>query len=188
MSESDARKFTPDQVNAILRRAIERQGSGATSSLTYGDLLDTARELGLDPEQINAAIADQERNGDIEGARAAYINAKKKKFRDQLRSYIVVNIFLLLLNVFLGGHLWFYWVLFGWGIGLYFSAADAFFPKERDIEKGALRILEREDRRRRKEQIAAGRTENASRKKSFTVDSKAGTIIIEHGDKRIKIG
>lgn len=185
-SDESAVRFTPDQVNAILRRAIERQGAGASSTVSYTDLQDTARELGIDPAQLDAAIGEYERISDIESARNRYIAQRKQKFREHLRSYLVVNLFLFVLDLVFSGGTWFYWVLFGWGIGLYFDAAETFFPKEKDIERGALKILEKEDRRRRR--LEAENARGRGIRKSLTLDSKAKKIIIEHGDKRIEIG
>ncbi len=185
-SDDSSIRFTPDQVNAILRRAIERQGAGASSTVSYTDLQDTARELGIDPAQLDAAIGEYERVSDVEHARAAYIAQRKQKFREHLRSYVVVNLFLIALDLFLTGGTWFYWVLMGWGIGLYFDAAETFFPKEKDIERGALKILEKEDRKRRR--LEAENIRSRGVRKSLTLDSKAKKIIIEHGDKRIEIG
>jgi len=187
-SQESPLRFSPDQVNAILRRAIERQGAGATSSISYTDLLDTARELGIDPSQLDAAIGEYERHSDVEDARNRYIAQRKQKFREHLRSYVVVNLFLFILDMVFSNGTWFYWVLFGWGIGLYFDAAETFFPKEKDIERGALKILEREDRKRRKLELENARNRGKGVRKSLTLDSKAGKIIIEHGDKRIEIG
>lgn len=186
LSDESTIRFSPDQVNAILRRAIERQGAGATSTISYSDLQETARELGIDPAQLDAAIGEYERLSDIEQARSRYIAQRKQKFREHLRSYIVVNLFLITLDLFFSGGTWFYWVLFGWGIGLYFDAAETYFPKEKDIERGALKILEKEDRRRRR--LEAENVRGRGVRKSLTLDSKAKKIIIEHGDKRIEIG
>jgi hypothetical protein len=182
MSEKDARRFTQDEVNEILRRAIDRQGGGGTvGTVSYNDLLDTARELGIDPHQLEAAMQEQEEQGSTEAAREAWKKQRKQKFFQHLRSFVIVNFGLLVLDIMTGGPNWFFWPLFGWGIGLAFDAAETFYPKERDIERGARRLLERQHRLRRRELKING-------KKSLTIDSKGGRIIIEKGDKRIEIG
>ena len=41
--------------------------------------------------------------------------------------YIVVNAFLAIVNLIISpDHLWFYWVIFGWGIGIIFQAFSVF--------------------------------------------------------------
>ena len=42
-----------------------------------------------------------------------------KGFYSHLVSFVVINIFLIILNFITSpNYLWFYWVLFGWGLGL----------------------------------------------------------------------
>lgn len=58
----------------------------------------------------------------------AYYNAKQKVeeirgFYGNLISYVVVNGFLLFINLrYSPSHLWFYWPMMGWGIGVFFHA------------------------------------------------------------------
>ena len=50
-----------------------------------------------------------------------------KGFYSHLIVYLVVNIFLAVLNfIVLPDHLWFYWVAFGWGIGVIINAVSVF--------------------------------------------------------------
>jgi len=48
-------------------------------------------------------------------------------FYTHLTTFIVVNLFLLVLNLLTSPHsLWFYWVLLGWGIGLVAHALQVY--------------------------------------------------------------
>ena len=64
-----------------------------------------------------------------------------KGFYVHLMVYVLVNIGLFILNWLTSpGHWWFYWALFGWGIGLAFHAIgvfaqDAFFGKDWEDRK-----------------------------------------------------
>jgi 2TM domain len=50
-----------------------------------------------------------------------------KGFYSHLIIYLVVNIFLAILNFIISpDHLWFYWVAFGWGIGVIMNAVSVF--------------------------------------------------------------
>ena len=52
---------------------------------------------------------------------------KKKDFYQHLMSYVTVNFFLLALNLLTSPtHLWFYFPMLGWGIGLMFHYVDVF--------------------------------------------------------------
>lgn len=61
-----------------------------------------------------------------------YFKARKqveniKGFYGNLASYIVVNIGFLILNLITSpNHLWFYWPMLGWGIGVIFHAIKVF--------------------------------------------------------------
>jgi hypothetical protein len=179
MAPEQPRRYTPDEVNAILKRALDRQAPAG--SVTQEELMETARELGIDPSQVESAIMEQETVGAMEAAREEWKLRQKKEFFEHLRSYAIVNIVLFMINLMTGGH-WFFWPLFGWGIGLLFHASGAFFPKERDIERGARRLLEKQGRKQMKE---GSRT---SWQKNITLNSGNGKIVIEKGDKRIEIG
>ena len=71
---------------------------------------------------------------------------EKKKFYKHLSSFITVNIFLFLLNIFTSpGHFWFIYPLLGWGMGLMGHYYEVFgFPgmggeaadwEQREMEK-----------------------------------------------------
>lgn len=61
-----------------------------------------------------------------------YFKARKrvediKGFYGNLVAYIVVNIFLLIINLATSPkHLWFFWPMLGWGIGVIFHAMKVF--------------------------------------------------------------
>ena len=63
---------------------------------------------------------------------ARYERAKKRveelrEFYQHLVVYLVVNAFLLALNLWTSpGHLWFYWPLLGWGLGVAIHGATVF--------------------------------------------------------------
>jgi len=47
-----------------------------------------------------------------------------KGFYGHLAVYVIVNVFLLVINLLISPHsLWFYWPLLGWGIGIALHAA-----------------------------------------------------------------
>jgi hypothetical protein len=61
---------------------------------------------------------------------------KKKEFYKHMGSFIMVNIFLFLLNIFTSpGHFWFIYPLLGWGMGLMGHYFEVFgFPGMRGEE------------------------------------------------------
>lgn len=63
-----------------------------------------------------------------------YLNAKRRVqairgFYTHFVVYLIVNTVLFLINLFnRSGGWWFYWPLFGWGIGIVFHAYNTFIP------------------------------------------------------------
>ncbi|WMW78583.1 2TM domain-containing protein [Flavobacterium sp. 20NA77.7] len=83
-----------------------------------------------------------------------YENAKKrvkelKGFYSHLASYILIISFLCFINFrFSPEHIWFYWPMLGWGIGLFFHAVGVFniipfFGKDWE-DKKITEIMEKE--------------------------------------------
>ena len=139
--------FTISEVEGILRRGLNRKRD--SGEITRGELIDTARELGLDVREVERAIAEQRKYGKLDAAKEQFKKSKREGFRNHLRTYLIINGALLLLNLFTDG-LWFVYPLIGWGIGLAFHAANTFNPSQREIECGARRILRRQERSDRK--------------------------------------
>lgn len=60
---------------------------------------------------------------------------EEKKFYHHLGVYVVMNIFFIVLNLVTSPeHLWFYWPMLGWGLGLFLQGVKVFtnvgFSKE----------------------------------------------------------
>lgn len=82
--------------------------------------------------------------------RASKRVAAKLSFFIHLTVYVVINLLLVVINLVTDPrHLWFFWALFGWGIGLFFHGLSVFFfgrldgLKEKMIEKEMTRISSR---------------------------------------------
>ena len=180
-------RYTPEQVQMILEHALnkrQRQPDG----ITHKDLLETARELDIDDHDLEEALREYEETWAMQDARERWMQRRKRKFFDHLRTYSIVNGAFLILAIVTGGS-WVLWSIFGWGIGLALDAKEAFHPKEKDIDKGARRLLQKEQKERSKqERQQYWHNMSESIKKQFTVDSHRGKIIIEKGDRRIEIG
>ncbi|HVK36977.1 MAG TPA: 2TM domain-containing protein [Candidatus Kapabacteria bacterium] len=181
-NQPQPRKYSQDEVSAILRRALERQGT--TSGITHDELIETARELGIDPTALESAISEQRTVGEYETARSEYLIHRRQKFYEHLRSYLIVNFVLLVLDMVVTEGTWFFWPLLGWGIGVAFDAADTFWPKEKDIDRGARRVMEK----RARQEAELRKLERKNAPKQFTFEARDGKIVIEKGDKRIEIG
>ncbi len=206
--QSDGEHYTPEQVRAILERALSGRsasGSDDPTAIGYEELIETANELDISEQELARAIEEHETHYAIEESEERWKLRRKEKFFEHFRSYLVVNGALMLIDLVTSGGTWFFWPLFGWGIGLGFDAAAAFFPKKRDIERGGRKLLRKERKqaaRIAREKQALHRLQGRGRrsgrsssggsdgpgKKSIIVDAKRKKLIIESGERRIEIG
>ncbi len=68
----------------------------------------------------------------MENETAKYLRAKKrakelKGFYSHFLTFVVINIFMIAVNLFTNpNELWFYWPLFGWGLGLFWHFCGVF--------------------------------------------------------------
>ncbi|MGQ4808523.1 hypothetical protein NKDENANG_01906 [Candidatus Entotheonellaceae bacterium PAL068K] len=148
------RRFTSDEVSAIVRRALGRQNG--SHAISYADLEDIARQSGISASHLHQAIAEEERFREREQAKAKWHGRRKATFFYHLRAYCIINGFLFLVNVITdpGGYLWVVWPVLGWGIGLAFHLSATFFPHEQKVERGTRRLLRRQKQRQAGEKKA----------------------------------
>ncbi|CAB1082530.1 hypothetical protein D1AOALGA4SA_10140 [Olavius algarvensis Delta 1 endosymbiont] len=132
MNEFSTQRYSSDEVNRIMRRALKLENE---DMISYPDLVDTAREIGLDPQIIEAAIEQEQRDFENKKIRMASLKRRKVGFYSHLWSYLIVNAALLLINNFTPGPWWFQWSLLGWGIGLAFHFKAAFFPGNNSLRR-----------------------------------------------------
>ncbi len=141
------RRYSSEEVTAIVQRALKSQGQ--QDDVSYEDLEDIAKQSGISVRELQQAIEEEASVGALEQAKASWRTRHRSGFYTHLRSYCIVNGFLLLMNLLTSPRfLWFVFPLLGWGIGLAFHASEALFPNEEKVERGARRLLRRQERRR----------------------------------------
>jgi len=117
----DIRRFSREEIEVILQNAIERQGGAAAgSSLSMNELIETARELDIDPEVIRAAARDHEARAAMQRSRQQYLDQRRKYFV-YFSTYIVMSAALITINATLGGVKWSIFLTFTLGVALLFS-------------------------------------------------------------------
>ncbi len=143
------RRFSSEEVSAIVQRALQRQNQ--SGDVSYEDLEEIARQSGISQHELQLAIDEEAKLGELERAKETWRQRHRSAFYKHLRAYGIVNVFLLLINLFTSPRaLWFVFPVLGWGIGLAFHAAEALFPSEAKVEHGARRLLRRRERREAK--------------------------------------
>lgn len=131
MNFSESRKYTSDEVDRIIRRALRLKKDEV---IDHDDLIDTAKELGVDSRTLETAIEQEQQTYDDLKARKLRMVSRKAKFHRHLWSYIIVIGALILINIFTPGPWWFQWPVLGWGIGLAFHFRAAYFPAGAELE------------------------------------------------------
>ena len=128
MNEFHAKQYSREEVDRIIRRALKLKKE---DSISHQELIDTAKEFGVDRRTLETAIAEDHGEYEKEQARNAKLLRRKIRFQRHLWSYIIVIGGLLLINVMTPGPWWFQWPALGWGIGLAFSFKAAYFPMQK---------------------------------------------------------
>ena len=124
MKEYSSRQYNNDEVSRIIRRALKLKRA---HGISYQDLIDTAMEIGLDPQTVETAVEQEQQANKKEKIRKACLKRRKVGFYSHLWSYLIVNGALLLINKFNPELWWFQWSVLGWGIGLALHFQAIFF-------------------------------------------------------------
>lgn len=182
------RTYTDDELEAILRRALERQ-SGQDDGFGHEELVAAAREVGLDEDAVERAIAELSHERTAAEIRASIQAKRRQRWVRHLVTYLAV------VGGFLGLHLiglvgmWVYWMAFGWGIGL---ALDTYgklrSPTDEEVDRERQR-LNRKERRRRKAEArleerrrrAEERAQRAARQQQRSEAGQQLERVIEEG-------
>ncbi len=180
-----SRSYTREEVDEILRRAAMRGGDGEPT-LTRDELVDAAREAGIDPRAVHAA-ADEVETGRVlmqipsdDEAVKAWELRRRRRFTSHLLTWLVVCAGLLVINLLSGGALWFQWPLAGWGIAVALQAISTFRSatpeqienvKERHRRKtaGQRRRLEAEQNALAKQRTKQQRSSERARRQDAAV-------------------
>jgi hypothetical protein len=133
MNEFSSKQYSKDEVDRIIRRALKLKKE---DSISHQELMDTAREFGIDPQTLEAAIEEDKEVFEKERVRKTRLLRRKARFYRHLWSYIIVIGALLMINSITPGPWWFQWPALGWGIGLAFNFKAAYFPVQKDMANG----------------------------------------------------
>lgn len=136
MTDDKSRRYTDADVNRIIKRALKLEN---TESISHAELLETAKELGIDSEKIEQAIAQESAAMEREERRQAYLKRKRSNFKAGLGGYLILNTFLFILDFLTPGGWWFQWPLLGTTLPLAFKFKNAYFPTDERIAMGIMR-------------------------------------------------
>ena len=132
MHPSALRQYDSDAVTRIIRRALKLNNE---DTISHDELMETAGRIGLDPQIVETAIRQEQREYKQQRIRQAILRRRKAGFRWHLCSYVIVNMALLLTNKVTPGPWWYHWSVLGWGIGLAFHFKAIYFRNPKGFEK-----------------------------------------------------
>lgn len=122
------RGYSTDEVGAIVRIALERQGT--EGRISHDELLETAREIGVSAEDIEEAVLEEARIREAKAEAEARKQQGKRLFIANLVAFVVVNAALFVVDKMITGGTWFYWPIIGWGVLVGIHAVLLIFAKE----------------------------------------------------------
>lgn len=134
------REYSTGEVEAIVRIALERQGT--EGRISHDELLETAREIGVSAEDIEEAVAEEARIREAKASIEASRQQSKQLFIANLVSFVVVNAALFVVDRVTTGGTWFYWPLIAWGVAVAIHAVLLIFaahPADDDAQIEATR-------------------------------------------------
>ena len=132
MKKFSSENYSNDEFDRIIRRALKLKKK---NSISHQELVDTAKEFGIDPRTLDAAIKEEKEQFEKERSRQTRLLRRKARFHRHLWSYLIVIAALLLINLLTPGPWWFQWPALGWGIGLAFNFKAAYFPEHKDMAR-----------------------------------------------------
>ncbi|HEU4410595.1 MAG TPA: 2TM domain-containing protein [Polyangiaceae bacterium] len=179
----DKQRYSSEDVQAILGRALERQRVRGEAELSYEELVAIGRDVGLSEAAIEAAAREHEREGEVDAELARRLRKERQGFVSHAATFLLVNAFLVGLNLVTGGPMWSFWPLFGWGFGLAFHLLAVAMPDRDKMRERARVSLERRRRDEEKRREKAARREQKERERA---EREARRQALEQNAQRIK--
>lgn len=186
---SSDQRYSQKEVDAILKRALEREdkkrGRAGGDALSHQDLLETAKEVGIEPSQVEAAIAEYRREGDAIELRAEWQKRQGERLAKMARAWAFVSVLCTIINFATGGvaagAIWFPWVILPWGAVL----AMRWFALRSGPSSGELEKLQSQLTREQRKRELEARFERGAQVLGSVVEEGA-KLLAAHLDERTR--
>lgn len=147
--------YRQDEVQQILHIAIARQAS--TGELTRSQLVEIAEEMGISLAELHEAETEWLKQRRVDQERYLFDQYRRTRFRHRVTRYVIVNAFLIVLNVVMAGQVsWAWYPLIGWGLAVAlggwrtfqrqgdpYENAFAKWQRQRQLKQTVGRVLDR---------------------------------------------
>ena len=147
------RRYSRDEVDAILGRAIERERGG--DELSHEQLLAIAQEVGVSADSIERAATEISVEVRQRDDLARLRKNAWRGFVAHLIPYVCVNGLLIVLNLLTTRFPWALFPILGWGIGILSHLLAVAMPNPDRLARQLERERERERRRQLKTRVDA---------------------------------
>lgn len=171
------RRYSQNEVREILRRAqstdtVEKDDHG----LSRQELLETAREVGLNEAAVSTALARYDSEQELSRYENEARALGQRAFVTHAIVYICVGALLVGINLMAGGPLWCWIPLLAWGLGLLLHLRGAVSPHPDRLRKRALRRQARERLRSSSKHLGHALSEGAAALMSATARRIEGEV------------
>jgi serine/threonine-protein kinase len=130
-TRSASDRYSTQELGQVLSRAIERQAQslGAGKRYTRSDLVEAAREVGIDDETLDATLLELRAALEPPAeAREAERRREKQALSRHVALWAVFGVFFFALDMLTAGGKWWFFPVLSWGVGLAAHAIKYFFP------------------------------------------------------------
>jgi eukaryotic-like serine/threonine-protein kinase len=127
----NGRRFSDDDIRRVVDRALQGPKRGETGTISYAELIDVGRQIGVDERALWIAANELTPAPVAPPGHppSAARDAAIRKLKRNLAMYGIVNVFLTI-NDLRTWHIGFhYWLIVGWGFALALEAMKIYFPK-----------------------------------------------------------
>lgn len=125
MPDSDSRRYTDEDIQAIIQRALEQQG-GAKGEITHSDLLGIGEQVGVSAETMERAAHDVLEERRASQATERVRSSRKRWLVAHAAVFALINGLLFTVNALTTpGEWWFLFSVVFWGLALAGHAAFA---------------------------------------------------------------
>ncbi|NUN65705.1 2TM domain-containing protein [Pseudanabaena biceps] len=142
--------YSDEQVDEILRYALAKRTNG--QNLSKQQIYEIASDMGVSETNFLAAIQEWQSHQGTRQERIDFDNYKKKSFRANFLKFVIVNSFLVALNLLTSGKIdWSTYPLLLWGLKV---ALDAWVINQSESEEYQKQFLKWQ-RKQKREQLTA---------------------------------
>jgi hypothetical protein len=191
VDELKGRVFTQEEVNTILSRAVERQNPAA-GGLTYAELIDTARQAGIDPAAIDeAALNLREHRAVAIEADQVEAEIQRRKWRSWRRFslhftvYVMFSALIAFINLHEGGEIVFPIFILAWGTVIAAHLTSVLFgtvlPNPDRVESVRTELRERQERREAKNRRREVKEQRIVRNDELKASAKELGVAVQRG-------